>query len=147
MKFIKNSIKIITPFFTVLMLDISIALYIVGDLIHPLQVVKLFIMSFVLGMLTALRKELDSKKWMLKLSYSLKRIIFLPLYLIITLITLLNLGAPFKFKLQGVCFTSIVFLIAFIVSCFITYSLERKRKEEYSQALDKYKKKIEDEKI
>lgn len=144
MKLIKNSIKIITPFFTVLMLDISIVLYIVGDLIHPLQVVKLFIMSLALGMLTALRKELDSKKWMIKLSYSVKRIIFLPLYLIITLITLLNLGAPFKFRLQGVCFISIVFIIAFIISCFFTYLLERKRKEEYTQALGKYKKKIED---
>lgn len=147
MKFVKNSIKFITPFFTILMLAFSIALYIDGALIHPLQTVKLFVMALAIGTLTALRKELDFKKWMLKLSYGLKRIIFLPLYLIITLITLLNMGCPFKFDLHDACFITIVFIITFIVSCVITYSLERKRRDEYTQALGKYKKKIEDEKI
>ncbi len=147
MKFVKSTIKITAPFFTVLMLDISIAFNIDGTFIHPLQVVKLFIMALAMGMLTALRKELDSKKWMLKLSYSFKRIVFLPLYFIITLVTLLNLGGPFNFNVQGVCFITIAFIITFIVSCIITYSLERKKREEYTQALGKYKKKIEDEKI
>lgn len=147
MKFVKNLIKYTTPLFTVLILDISIPLYLDGTSIHPSQVIKLFIMSLALGMLTALRKELDNKKWMLRLSYSVKRIIFFPLYFIITIITLLNLGDPFDFSYLGICIVTVIFIIMFIILCFFTYSLEKKKRQDYTQALGKYKEKLEDEKI
>ena len=122
----------------------SICMYMDGGPVEALQYVKLFLMFGALWLLTFLRVLLDHCQWGLRRHYLLKRMLFMPLYLGVTLVTLLHFGYPFKTTVEDGIFITVCFLIAFMLSLLIWLPRAKKQEQVYSEILEVYQKKLEE---
>ena len=128
--------------YTAVTVSFSFCMYMEGASVDALQYLKLFIMFLVLWGITFLRGLLDKFQWGLRQHYLLKRILFMPLYLGVTLWTLLHFGDPFENSLKDGIFIACVFLAAFAVSLLICLPRVRRQEQVYEEILQAYQEKL-----
>lgn len=92
----------------------------------------------ILWMVTFLRALLDRFQWGLRRHYILKRVLFAPLYLNITLLTLINFGYPFENSWNDVFFIAVIFALGFVISLFLALPYAKKQEKQFDQILRKY---------
>ena len=122
----------------------SFFMYMDGAAVEPRQYLRLLGMFAVLWGITFLRALLDRFQWGLRQHYLLKRLLFAPLYLGVTLWTLLHFGAPFENSLEDALFIEIVFSVCFVVSLILLYPSARKQEQQLDRLLKAYQSQLED---
>ena len=132
--------------YTAITVIFSFCMYMDGGPVEAIQYVKLFFMFGALWLLTFLRVLLDQYQWGLRCHYLLKRRLFMPLYLSVTLLTLLHFGYPFETSLEDGIFITVCFLIAFVLSLLIWLPRAKKQEQTYAEILAAYQKKLEERK-
>lgn len=106
--------------------------------VQSYQYLLLFGMFCVLWLITFLRALLDRFQWGLRQHYFLKRILFVPLYLAVTLFTLLNFGYPFENSPDDVLFITVIFALGFIFSLFPTLYAAKRQEKQFDRLLHNY---------
>ena len=110
-----------------------------GAEVQARQYLMLFGMFAVLCLITFLRALLDRSQWGLRQHYLTKRILFAPLYLGVTLLTLLNFGYPFENSREDFLFITVVFVLSFAVSL----PFAKKQEKQYDRMLQDYQSRME----
>ena len=116
----------------------SFAMLMDGSGVQAQQYLMLLGMFAALWLITFLRALLDRFQWGLRQHYLLKRILFAPLYLGVTLLTLLNFGYPFENSLKDGLFITVVFTVSLAVSLLLSLPSLKKREQQYDQMLKAY---------
>ena len=122
----------------------SFCMYMEGTAVEPRQYLRLFGMFSALWVITFLRAVLDRFQWGLRQHYLLKRILFAPLYLGITLWTLLRFGYPFENSAEDALFIAGVFFLAFAVSLIFKLPSDKKQEQQLQQILKSYQSHLEE---
>ena len=116
----------------------SFCMFMDGAEVQARQYLILFGMFAALWLITFLRALLDRFQWGLRQHYLLKRIVFAPLYLGVTLLTLLHFGYPFENSWEDALFITGIFAAGFVISLFVTLSFSKKQEKQYGQMLQDY---------
>ena len=137
-RFWQRMVSVSTWMYTLLVAVFAFCLMMDGSMIMPVQLLKLLGMALAIGLVTALRMELDELQWMLRLSFMVKRLIFVPVYFGITLVSLLNLKYPFESAKEDIWMIVAGFCVGFILTSFIKYIKERKNERKLNLALESF---------
>lgn len=137
-RFWQRMVSVSTRMYTLLVAVFAFCLMMDGSMIMPVQLLKLLGMALAIGLVTALRMELDERQWMLRLSFMVKRLIFVPVYFGITLVSLLNLKYPFESAKEDIWMIVAGFCGGFILTSFIKYIKERKNERKLNLALESF---------
>lgn len=130
--------------FSLLVLIYCTASYLDHSMIAIREIYLLFGMACATGGLTILRMILDEKQFMVRLSYSVKRLIYAPFYLAVTLATLLQFGEPFENDREDAIIIVVSFAITFIVTGFIRNRILKKRLQADMKKVQQYQKGLEE---
>lgn len=123
----------------------SFCMFMDGAQVQARQYLMLFGMFCILWMITFLRALLDRFQWGLRQHYLLKRILFAPLYLGVTLFTLLNFGYPFENSWDEVLFITVIFVLGFFISSFLALPSQKKQEKQFDQMLHDYQRHLKEE--
>ena len=142
-------VNVVTRFFTVVTIAIVAVLTVAGHChthegmdFSLVQIIKIFILACVLGMITVIRVSLENKKWMLRLSFIQKRWIFFPLYLGATLLFIYDYGMLESFGFIEVVLYSVYFLVIAGVVTAIAEKKYKGDKRNLTESVIEYKNKI-----
>ena len=151
-KYILVLMNVVTRFFTGLTVAIALILTI-ADLepshhqstviLSETQILKIFVLALVLGLITVLRESLETQKWMLRLSFIQRRYIFFPLYLTATLFFLYQYGILETFGLQETVLYSSVFLICASLNTAVMNKKYKAEKQQLTASVSQYQNKLE----
>ena len=133
--------------FSMSILFISICFALAGVYIAPINLIKIWATFFVLGIITVARIMIDSSKWALSKPFYVKNIIFMPLYLVISLTLALNLAKEAiensgsgLFRLSLIILYAAIFLVTFTIRQLIEYYIRKKKTDEMNDALQVFQK-------
>lgn len=139
----KMFFNFVTRFFTGFVLVAAISSCWNDGAVDGMQIVGMFGLTCILGLITMVRIRLDKQKWMLKLSFLTKCWLFLPLYLLATLGFLYQYGPFEAFGWEEILWCSGVFLLFAVVFSPLGWLWHRAAKRQYTASVEEYKKKIE----
>lgn len=128
--------------YTVTTVIYSFCMLMDGARVQAGQYLMLFGMFVVLWLITCFRVLLDQFQWGLQQHYLLKRVLFAPLYLGVTLVTLLHFGYPFENSQEDVLFITVIFLIGFVISLALMLPSAKKQEKDFEQMLQAYQSQI-----
>ena len=131
-----------TGIYTAVTVLFSFCMAMEGAQVVAIQYLKLFLMFAFLWLITLGRCRLDQCQWGLRQHYLLKRLLFMPIYLGITLWTLLHFGDPFQNSAEDAGFIAVVFLTGFAVSLIIGLPRARRQEQQYDDMLKAYQKQL-----
>ncbi len=142
-------INTVTRLFTILVLLFTL-IAVVANLtpeheraILPLaRVVAIFIFSCALGILNVVRAQLESKQWMLRLSFIQKRWVFFPFYLL-TVILFIYYGrivSPFSFL--EISILSVIFIVLALGITILVEKNYKRAKQDLTGLVNTYKNEI-----
>ena len=114
-----------------------------GTLIGPVELIKLWITFFVLGIIIFLRILADSSKWAMGKPFIVKNLIFMPLALAVTLIFAMDVS-----RQENQIFTDFsklliyagIFLLCFSIVQVISYFVTKSRIDRMNDALLEFRK-------
>ncbi|MCL2322518.1 MAG: hypothetical protein FWC47_10520 [Oscillospiraceae bacterium] len=137
-------INILTRFFTYITFTYALIAVASQDAvpITKIQIIKIFITGCILGIITVVRAGLDNKKWMLRLSFIQKRLIFAPLYLITLLLFIYNYFNLKSFNFKTILGYSALFFALFVIVTIIANKKYKKDKLDLTKSITEYKNKI-----
>lgn len=125
--------------FSICIVLLAVCLKIEGGYIEPLDVIILFGMFFILAIITAVRIYLDGSRWSLKLPFYIKNVMVAPIYLLVTLGSLLSLSGMSNEKKENAVLIVVIFIITFVISTIIKYIMAKKKTDEMNDALLEFK--------
>ena len=135
---VKKSVSRAAICFSLTALFISIIFSIEGTLIGPVELIKLWIAFFILGIILIFRIMADTSKWAMGKPFIIKNLIFMPLFLIVSLIFTMDIsrgegdGALDFTKLP---IYAVIFLVFFTVSQIIGYFRIKAKTDRMNDAL------------
>ena len=144
-------LNVVTRFFTGLTVAIALIVTIAGFrhdhsdaamLFSEIHIIKIFVFALVLGGLTVLRESLETKSWMLRLSFLQKRWIFFPVYLAATLFFIYSYGVLEAFGLKEAALYSSIFLICASVITAVMNKRYKAEKQHLTESVTQYKNKL-----
>ena len=144
-------LNVVTRFFTGLTVASALIVAIAGSahehghaatLFSEIHIIKIFVFALVLGGLTVLRESLETKSWMLRLSFLQRRWIFFPLYLAATLLFLYSYGMLEAFGPKEAALYSAVFLVCASVITAVMNKKYKAEKQRLTESVAQYKNKL-----
>ena len=144
-------INVVTRFFTGLTVTIALILTIAGScyshdhitiVFSEIHIIKIFVFALVLGIITILRKSLETTHWMMRLSFIQRRWIFFPLYLTATLLFIYKYGVFETFGLKEVALYSSIFIICASIITAVMNRKYRTEKQHLTKSVTQYKNKL-----
>ena len=145
--------NVVTRFFTGLTVAISLIITVAGSghvhghtaiVFSEMHILKIFVFALVLGSITVLRESLETKNWMLRLSFLQRRWIFFPLYLIATLLFIYNYGILETFGIKEVALYSSIFLVCASINTAVMNKKYKAEKQHLTESVTQYKSKLEE---
>lgn len=144
-KIIKQLISMYTLIYTITTALFSFSMMMDGVQVQAKQYLMLLGMFAVLWLITCFRALLDQWQWGLRQHFLLKRILFSPVYLGVTLVTMLNFGYPFENTFKDALFIIVVFTISFVIILILSLPIVKKQEEQFDQMLQAYQESIKEE--
>ena len=134
-RFLWRVIQLSTKMYTMLVVTFTFIMLIEECMISPIQLLKLLGMSIAIEVVTAFRMEVEERQWMLRLPVMLKRMLFIPVYYAITVITILNLGQPFDPAKENIWSITGGFAFGLVATLLFKYWKEKKKETDLNLAL------------
>ena len=144
-------VNVVTRFFTGLTVVLALILTIAGsDLSHDhaamafseMHIIKIFVFALVLGAITVLRENLETKSWMLRFSFIQRKWMFFPLYLTAMLFFLYHYGIFEAFGLKEIALYSSIFLVCASLNTAVMNKKYKAEKQHLTEAITQYKNKL-----
>ena len=116
----------------------SVACWIGGNLIKPVDVILLFLMFIVIGVLNFIRFNVERTKWAMSKPAIVKNIIFAPLFYVVAIV-FVSLIVGWLDK-ETLLILSLVFLVTFLVSQIFVFVVAKHNTDKMNDALEVFRK-------
>ena len=110
--------------------------------IEPLNIIKIWMGFFILGVITIIRSVFDTTKWSRSKPFYVKNILFMPLYLIVALTMAMGIvkGQGELLSIPLMILYAVLFLIVFTIRQLIEYFLQKAKTNKMNDALKEFQK-------
>lgn len=112
----------------------SIGSIIDGALISPFDIIKIFVLFIIIGIVNFFRFYIDKSKWAMSKPMFIKNFIFAPIYLLIAMVMVIWITGTAD--ILTLVFLVITFCIVFMIMQTIVYFIARKNTEKINDALE-----------
>ena len=149
---IKRAIQVkaaLTKAFSIVAVCFSMSIIFIGVFcaatnlsIEGMELVKIWLTFFILGGITFFRIMIDDTQWAKSKPFFVKNIIFMPLYLVVTLIMAVSIVGMSEILARPylVLLYVLIFLITFTVRQLIGYIIEKAKTDLMNDALESFQK-------
>ena len=149
---IKRAIQVktaLTKAFSIVAVCFSMSILFIGVFcaatnlsVEGMELVKIWLTFFILGGITFFRIMIDDTQWAKSKPFFVKNIIFMPLYLVVTLIMAMSIVGMSEILARPylVLLYVLIFLIAFTVRQLIGYIIEKAKTDLMNDALESFQK-------
>ena len=139
--FIK-AFSIVAICFSMSILFIGLIFSLLNVYIEPVYIVKIWVMFFILGIITIFRIMAESSRWALSKPFYVKNIVFMPLYLIVSVITAMDIAGNTEIIPRSylIILYAFVFLVAFTIRQVVGYIIEKAKTDKMNDALIEFQK-------
>lgn len=140
---VKKGINRAALCFSITALFISILFTVTGTYIEPVKLLKLWITFFILGILVFFRTLANTSKWAMGKPFILMNIIFMPLFLFVSLVFALDVSRTEDQILPDFSRLPVyagIFLVCFIIVQIIGYFVTKAKTDRMNDALLEFRK-------
>ena len=139
---VKKSFSIAAICFSLGILFIGIGFSFFGIYIEPVNIIRIWIGFFILGVITIGRSAFDVTQWARSKPFYVKNILFMPLYLIVALVMAMSLvkGQGDIMSLPLMILYAVIFLFVFTIRQFIEYFIQKAKTDKMNDALEEFQK-------
>ena len=113
-----------------------------GSYINAVYIVKIWIAFFILGLLTVARLLFGETNWAKSKPFYIKNLIFMPLYLAVALILVMDIVADMGVtpNLPLIVFCIVIFVVTFTIRQLIEYFIQKAKTDKMNDALIEFQK-------
>ncbi len=149
---IKRAIQVkaaLTKAFSIVAVCFSMSILFIGVFctvtsfdVEGMELVKIWLTFFILGGITFFRIMIDDTQWAKSKPFFVKNIIFLPMYLIVTLIMAMSIVGMQEILARPylVMVYAVIFLVTFTVRQLVGYIIEKAKTDLMNDALESFQK-------
>lgn len=139
---VKKSFSIAAICFSMGILFVGIGFSFFGIYMEPVNIIRIWIGFFILGVLTVFRSMFDYTQWARSKPFYIKNILFMPLYLMVALIMAISIvrGQGVDMSLSLMISYAVLFLIFFAIRQFIEYFIQKAKTDKMNDALELFQK-------
>ena len=137
-----KAFSIVAVCFSMSILFIGVFCTVTSFSVEGMELVKIWLTFFILGGITFFRIMIDDTQWAKSKPFFVKNIIFLPLYLIVTLIMAMSIVGMQEIMARPylVLVYAVIFLVTFTVRQLVGYILEKAKTDLMNDALESFQK-------
>ena len=137
-----KAFSIVAVCFSMSILFIGVFCAVTSFSVEGLELVKIWLTFFILGGITFFRIMIDDTQWAKSKPFFVKNIIFLPLYLVVTLIMAMSIVGMQEILARPylVLIYAVIFLVTFTVRQLVGYIIEKAKTDLMNDALDSFQK-------
>ena len=137
-----KAFSIVAVCFSMSILFIGVFCTVTSFSVEGMELVKIWLTFFILGGITFFRIMIDDTQWAKSKPFFVKNIIFLPLYLIVTLIMAMSIVGMQEIMARPylVLVYVVIFLVTFTVRQLVGYIIEKAKTDLMNDALESFQK-------
>ncbi|MCR5226936.1 MAG: hypothetical protein K6E27_06975 [Eubacterium sp.] len=137
-----KAFSIVAVCFSMSILFIGVFCTVTSFSVEGMELVKIWLTFFILGGITFFRIMIDDTQWAKSKPFFVKNIIFLPLYLIVTLIMAMSIVGMHEIMARPylVLVYAVIFLVTFTVRQLVGYIVEKAKTDLMNDALESFQK-------
>ena len=137
-----KAFSIVAVCFSMSILFIGVFCTVTSFSVEGMELVKIWLTFFILGGITFFRIMIDDTQWAKSKPFFVKNIIFLPLYLIVTLIMAMSIVGMQEIMARPylVLVYAVIFLVTFTVRQLVGYIIEKAKTDLMNDALESFQK-------
>ena len=139
---VKHSFSMVAVCFSMGILFIGVGFSFFDIYIEPVNIIKIWMGFFILGVITIIRSVFDTTKWSRSKPFYVKNILFMPLYLIVALTMAMGIvkGQGELLSIPLMILYAVLFLIVFTIRQLIEYFLQKAKTNKMNDALKEFQK-------
>ncbi|SHI27871.1 Protein of unknown function [Butyrivibrio fibrisolvens DSM 3071] len=140
---VQKSLSRAAIFFSITALFVGIVFAFEGAYFEPVALIKLWVTFFVLGIIMFFRILADSSKWAMGKPFIVKNLIFMPLFLAVSLIFAMDVSRHNEQILPAfpnLLIFALIFLLVFSITQIISYYVIKARTDRMNDALLEFRK-------
>ncbi len=141
-KIVKESFSIVAVCFSMGILFIGIGFSFFNINIVPVNIIRIWMGFFILGIITIIRSVFDATNWARSKPFYVKNILFMPLYLIVAIAMAMGIvkGQGVIMSMPLMILYAVIFLIVFIIRQLIEYIIQKAKTNKMNDALKEFQK-------